>query len=205
MSKQKHLPQSSRRMSHCFQRIATHARHLSSAMYRGICGPTHAPCRRMASTVVIMALLFMVSLSPVGVSPAAASNPDVIVEHVRDLGVFNGRHYVQVEGLMVATFTRADGSIGSYRVPLIMAFPTQKGRAGNGVGLVDVPNSADFNVLPPDFPLTEQNITQWALRATGDYLFRKGYTYLAVQWSKTVTDRLGADPPPGAAAAWATA
>ena len=64
------------------------------------------------------------------------------------------------------------------------------------MGLVDVPNSADFGVLA-DRPLTEENITQWALRATGDYLFREGYTYLAVQWSKTVTDRLGAEPPPG--------
>ena len=32
-----------------------------------------------------------------------------------------------------------------------------------------------------DRPLTEENITQWALRATGDYLFREGYTYLAEQ------------------------
>ena len=53
-----------------------------------------------------------------------------------------------------------------------MAFPAQHGRAGNGVGLVDVPNSAYFSVTP-DRPLTEENITQWALRATGDYLFRE--------------------------------
>src|SRR5262249_49134228 len=83
-----------------------------------------------------------------------------------------------------------------YSVPLIMAFPAQDGRAGNGVGLVDVPNSADF-VVTPDRPLTEENITQSALLATDDYLFREGYTYLSVQWNKTVTDRLGVDPPPG--------
>ena len=98
---------------------------------------------------------------------------------------------------MVGTFPRpGEVALGSYRVPLIMAFPTQYGRAGNGVGLVDVPNSADFNVLA-DRPLTEENITQWALRATGDYLFREGHTYLAVQWSQTVTNRLGPEPPPG--------
>jgi hypothetical protein len=45
--------------------------------------------------------------------------------------------------------------------------------------------------------LTEENIAQFALLATGDYLYREGYTYLAVQWNKTVTDRLGADPPQG--------
>ena len=35
-----------------------------------------------------------------------------------------------------------DGSTGSYRVPLIMAFQAHDGRVENGVGLVDVPNSA---------------------------------------------------------------
>jgi hypothetical protein len=64
------------------------------------------------------------------------------------------------------------------------------------VGLVDVPNSARFAVTP-DLPLTEEDIAQFALLATGDYRFREGYTYLAVQWNKTVTDRLGADPPQG--------
>jgi hypothetical protein len=150
----------------------------------------------MTYTVVITAILFLVSISPVGVAAAAASNPNVVVEHVRELGVFQGRHYLQVEGLMVATFTREDGSPGSYRVPLIMAFPAQDGRAGNGVGLVDVPNSAFFGVAP-DLPLTEDDVYQFALLTTGDYLFREGYTYLAVQWNKMVTDRLGVDPPPG--------
>jgi Alpha/beta hydrolase domain len=173
-------------------------------MCMGVIGPLHATCMHMAYTAVITSILFLASIATVGAAPAAASNPDVIVEHVTDLGVFKGRHYVQVEGLIVATFPRpGEVAPGSYCVPLIMAFPVQheddgddEGKAGNRVGLVDVPNSADFNILA-DRPLTEENITQWALRATGDYLFREGYTYLAVQWNKTVTDRLGANPPPG--------
>jgi alpha/beta hydrolase family protein len=172
-----------------------HARHIPT-MRMGVLGPLHALFRYMAYTAVITALLFLASISHVGVAPAAASNLDVVVEHVTDLGIFKGRHYLQVEGLMVRSFTREDGSPGSYSVPLIMAFPAQDGRAGNGVGLVDVPNSADFGVTP-DRPLTEENITQWALLATDDYLFREGYTYLSVQWNKMVTDRLGVDPPPG--------
>jgi hypothetical protein len=115
---------------------------------------------------------------------------------VRELGVFQGRHYLQVEGLMVATFTREDGSPGSYQTPLILAFPTPQGRPGNGVGLVDVPNSAAFVVSGDDPTLTEADVLQAALLTTGDYLLRAGYTYLAVQWNKTVTDRLGADPLP---------
>jgi hypothetical protein len=162
----------------------------------GVLGPPQALCRGLACTAVLTAFLFLAGISPVGVAPAVASNLDVVVEHVRELGVFKGRHYLQVEGLMVGNFVRQDGSAGSYRTPLIMAFPVRHGRAGNGVGLVDVPNSAAFLVLP-DLPLTEADIVQWALLATGDYLFREGYIYLAVQWNKTVTDRLGVDPPPG--------
>ena len=196
MSKQKNLTQSARHTSNCSQKAYRYAQRIAPAMTIGVLGPPHAPFRHLACTAVITAILFLASIAPVSVAPAAASNPDVVVEHVTDLGIFKGRHYLQVEGLMVGSFARADGSFGSYRVPLIMAFPAQHGRAGNGVGLVDVPNSADFSVTP-DRPLTEENITQWALRATGDYLFREGYTYLAVQWNKTVTDRLGVDPPPG--------
>jgi hypothetical protein len=144
-------------------------------------------------TAVITAILFLASISPVGVALAAASNPQVVVEHVTDLGVFKGRHYVEVDGLMVGTVARANGSSGSYRVPMIMAFPTNH---GNGVGVVDVPNSAIFGLMP-NLPLTEENVLQFALKITHDYLFRGGYTYLSVQWAKTVTDRLGADPPPG--------
>lgn len=170
-----------------------HARHMSAAMSRGGLGPPHAQFRLMAYTAVITAILFLASISPAGVAMAAAPNPQVVVEHVTDLGVFKGRHYVEVDGLMVGTFTRADGSTGSYRAPMIMAFPTKR---GNGVGLVDVPNSAIFGLLP-NLPLTEENILQVALRTAQDYLFREGYTYLSVQWNKRVTDRLGADPPPG--------
>jgi hypothetical protein len=203
MSKQKNLTQSSGHMSNCFQRVYRHVQHISTAMSTGVLDPPHAPFRRMAYTAVITTIFFLASISPVGVAPAAASNPDVVIEHVTDLGVFKGRHYLQVEGLMVGSFTREDSSPGSYRVPLIMAFPAQDGRAGNGVGLVDVPNSAPFEVSP-QLPHTEEDINQFALLTTGDYLFREGYTYLAVQWSKTVTDRLGADPPLGAPAAWVT-
>ena len=67
-------------------------------------------------------------MATVGVRYAAASHPQVIVEHVTELGVFKRRHYVEVDGLMVGTFiTRAGifGSTGSYRVPMIMAFSNQ--------------------------------------------------------------------------------
>ncbi len=193
MSKQKNLIQSSRPMSHCFQRVYMHARHMSAAMSRGVLGPPQAQFRAVAYTAVIIAILFLASISPVGVALAVASNPQVVVEHVTDMGVFEGRHYLEVDGLMVGTVARADGSTGSYRVPMILMFPTQN---GNGVGVVDVPNSAIF-FLFPGLPLTENDIQQYGLKFTKDYLFRNGYTYLSVQWSKRVMDRLGADPPAG--------
>ena len=123
LRQQKNRTQSAPRLNHFFQRVCRHAWQRSPAMRMGVLGPPHATGMHMAYTAVITSILFLASIDTVGVAPAAASNPDVIVEHVIDLGVFKGRHYIQVEGLMVATFTREDGSTGHYRAPLIMRFP----------------------------------------------------------------------------------
>jgi hypothetical protein len=155
----------------------------------------------VAYTAVITSILFLASIATVGVAPAAASNPDVIVEHVIDLGVFKGRHYIQVEGLMVATFTREDGSTGNYRAPLIMKFPVG-GRPGNGVGVVDVPNTAKFG-FPTPRPLTIDDILQFGESTVGDFLLDEGFTYISVMWAKQVVDFFGADPPRVRGAAWA--
>ena len=204
MSKQKHHVHSSLRMDNFLQRVSRHARQSDSVVSLCIYSLLHARVIPLAYTVVITAMLYLASLALVGGAYATTSSPQVIVEHVTDLGVFNGQHYLQVEGLMVGTFPRPGSEIpGSYRVPLIMAFPVgniddhdHAGRPGNGVGLVDVPNSAAFEVTPGP-TLTEEDIFQLGIIAMGDYLFREGYTYLSVQWSQTVTKSLGADPPSG--------
>src|SRR5262249_16021370 len=172
MSTQKHRTSYALLMHNGFQMMDLAVWPHSPARRMGVLGPPQAPWRPLASLVVLAALLCLASCASddtPDTAPTVTPNPNVIVEQGTDLGEVNGRHYLQVEGVMVGTFARQDGSAGSYRTPLRMAFPAPDAREGNGVGLVDVPNSADFNVLS-QLPLTEENITQWALRATGDYL-----------------------------------
>jgi hypothetical protein len=96
-------------------------------MRTGGLSPPRYQCKYLAGTGALTGLLCLSGISPRGVALAVAANPDVVVEHVKDMGIFKGRHYLQVEGLMVGRFTRADGSSGRYRVPLIMAFPARDG------------------------------------------------------------------------------
>jgi len=135
--------------------------------------------------------------NPVGsvAAPLAASpNLQVVVEHVTDLGVFQGRHYRQVEGLMTNTWTRADGTTGTYRAPVIMRYPVH-GRPGNGVGIVDYPNNASFS-FPNEVgrPLTIDDVIQWGDRLMGHFLIEDGFTYIAPQWSQTAVQYFGPDP-----------
>src|SRR5262249_116163 len=79
---------------------------------------------------------------------ARSPNLQVVRDHVIDLGPPNGRDYRRVEGLLTNTWTRADGTTGQYRAPMIMMFPVG-GRPGNGVGILDVPNTAKFGFPAP--------------------------------------------------------
>lgn len=70
-------------------------------------------------------MLVLAHIAAAGVAQATTSHPQVIVEQVTTLGVFQGQPYPQVEELIVATFPHPEGILGSYRVPLIMAFPAR--------------------------------------------------------------------------------
>jgi len=99
------------------------------------------------------------------------------------------RGYTYVEATMHGIVTREDGSVGAYAVPLVLIFPDD---GGNGVGVVDVPNSV-FHwgtgfVPDPDGTL------QLTRQATDGFLFDEGYTYASVQWNKEVTDLFADDP-----------
>jgi len=96
---------------------------------------------------------------------------------------------------MTNTWTRTDGTTGHYRAPLIMMFPVG-GRPGNGVGVVDVSNTAKFG-FPTPRPLTIDDILQFGESTVGDFLLDEGFTYIAVMWAKQVVDFFGADPPAG--------
>jgi hypothetical protein len=100
--------------------------------------------------------------------------------------------YTYVEATMHGTIERDDGSTGEYAVPLVLIYPDD---GGNGVGVVDWPNTVYYSVTGHQ-DLDESQTQQWALTVTDGYLFESGHTYAAVQWSKEVTE-LFADVPPG--------
>ncbi|TVR92032.1 MAG: hypothetical protein EA416_08290 [Trueperaceae bacterium] len=79
---------------------------------------------------------------------------------------------------------------GGYAVPLVLICPED---GGNGVGVVDWPNSVHYSVTGHQ-DLDVSQTRQWARATTDGYLFEAGYTYASVQWSKEVAE-LFADVP----------
>ncbi len=115
----------------------------------------------------------------------------VVVESSGTMGTFGGREYVWATGDMEGTVTRADGTTGRYRVPITLMYPD---RDPNGFGFVDVVNSADFHAYTEQTaPFGGRKIYYVGDIIFSDYLRREGYVYLAVQWSRMVTEELGAE------------
>ena len=100
--------------------------------------------------------------------------------------------YTYVEATMHGTVERADGSVGEYAVPLVLIYPED---GGNGVGVVDWPNTAYYWATGHE-DLDEWQTVEFTRRTTDGYLFEAGYTYASVLWSKEVAE-LFADVPPG--------
>jgi len=156
-----------------------------------------------------------VIVSVVAVREASAKNPAMTFEYVSDAGTFNGNQYMYVEGFMTGTIDRGGGVTGNYKIPIVMYYP--KSVAGNNVGIVELTNSGffiftrdktgnlvacgrgdEFTDCPSnDFRVFEKWVTNWVPLSTEGYLWRNGYTYLAVQWNKAVTDQMGPNPPDG--------
>jgi hypothetical protein len=119
---------------------------------------------------------------------AAAEITSVTIDSVATLPGHSG--YVYLEATMNGTVARDDGSVGEYSVPLVLKYPIA---GGNGVGVVDWVNSS--RLQNEGWIEDEFRIGQILLTTAGDYLFEEGYTYAAVQWSKSVTELFGPTRP----------
>jgi|GEM_PF-2451678 len=147
--------------------------------------------------------------------PDNRPSPSVEVEYQTPMEVSGGISYVYAEGVMMGKVERDDGTSGRYKVPIILVYPEV---GGNGVGVVDIVNSAVLRLLKNDEgqphecgrgnPFEcEDGITSgihienlvfpMAKVGTDGFLFREGYTYMAVQWDNAVTSALGPEPPYG--------
>jgi len=158
------------------------------------------------------ALLVSMALSTVAIPISAqATVMSVKVDYTAPYGTFGGRDYVYVEATMKGNFTRADASAGTYSVPIVLI---KADGLGNGFGVVDVPNTVylvfyNFEMCrrPPELPAgmythlwcgngegglrLANQIYPLAWQSTENYLFEQGYTYMAVQWDRAVTEKYG--------------
>src|SRR5262245_20776264 len=145
--------------------------------------------RAIENPLTLLAVTLWVAFAPI--SMACADVTRVVVQSSGPMGVFKGRQYLWVTATMEGTVERARGERGQYRVPIVLMYPD---RTPNGFGLVDIVNSAIFTAYKEgEAPGGKRSVYYFGDIIFSDYLRREGFTYLAVQWARMVTDVLGAD------------
>jgi len=134
-------------------------------------------------SILAKSLIALTALS----GAASAEVISVTVDKSQPFDEVSGYQYI--EATMKGNVHRDDGSEGEYSVPIVLIYPQEN---GNGIGVVDLPNSAPIHLMPG---AGEEWILQHTRTTTENYLFETGYTYISVQWDKLVTDTFGAVPP----------
>ena len=129
---------------------------------------------------------FLIGLTALAGS-ASAEVMSVTVDISQPFDEVSGYQYV--EATMNGVVWRDDGSQGEYSVPVVLIYPEED---GNGIGVVDLPNSAPIHLMPG---AGEEWILQHTRTTTENYLFETGHTYISVQWDKAVTEAFGPTPP----------
>jgi hypothetical protein len=124
-------------------------------------------------------------------SDAVAEVERVVVRDTGSMGSFGGRQYTWLTATMEGTVARDDGSTGHYRVPISMTYPDA---GSNGFGFVDVVTVSDFTGFTQETaPRGQRSVLYSGNTIFSDFLRTEGFTYISVQWSRTVTDVLGPD------------
>jgi hypothetical protein len=139
--------------------------------------------------MLLLAVTLGVTLTPSGLICAEVTR--VVLKASGPMGVFKGCEYLWVTAMMEGTVDRGDGVRGQYRVPVVLMYPD---RQPNDFGFVDIVNSAAFAVYKEgEAPGGKRSVYYDGDIVFSDYLRRAGFTYMAVQWARMVTDVLGAD------------
>src|SRR5215831_12863321 len=139
--------------------------------------------------LTLLAVTLWVAFAPI--SMACADVTRVVVKASGPIRVFKERQYLWITATMESTVERAGKERGKYRVPIVLMYPD---RTPNGFGLVDIVNSAIFAAYKEgEAPGGKRSVYYYGDIIFSDYLRREGFTYLAVQWARLVTDVLGAD------------
>jgi hypothetical protein len=132
------------------------------------------------------------------------AHPRVHIEYEARVNGNNGLDYVLAEGTMSGTVR--DG--GSYTVPVQIYYPTEN---GNGTAILELTNSAllfchlgsrgdragDRRSDADNVDELEKMQVNFGLAGAREYLLRNGFTHMAIQWNKMVTDFMGEALPVG--------
>jgi hypothetical protein len=115
-------------------------------------------------------------------TPVAAEITKLTAASVKDIGLFRGKAYREVEAKMEGT---APG--GAYAVPVTLVFP-KEAAAHNGVAVVDVVNTVTIG--KEQFVLGGRPLPLARSHMEDEFLFGTGHSYVAVIWDKEATDKL---------------
>jgi pimeloyl-ACP methyl ester carboxylesterase len=174
--------------------------------YRHRCiepGPRLVGGSRMKSNRLYRCLLHLVVLL-LGATNVAAESPTVHIEYQASVDETGGLRYVLAEGTMSGTVRGA----ATYTVPVQIHYPAE---GGNGTVVLELTNSAllffhlrdrgdrvgDRRSDADDIDELEAMQVNFGWAGAREYLLRNGFTHMAIQYSKAVTDFMGASPPEG--------
>ena len=105
------------------------------------------------------------------------------------LGNYNDYEYHWVDAFMYGKVVRKDATVGQYKVPVNLIFPTNKAPRA---GFVDLINSASFAMYHEnEAPEGRRVVYRLGEVVLGDSLRLQGYSYLSLQWAKMVTEIKG--------------
>ncbi len=141
-----------------------------------------------------------------GAKNVAAESPTVHIEYQARVDEIGGLPYIFAEGTMSGTVRGA----ATYTVPVQIHYPIE---GGNGTAVLELTNSAllffhlaargdrvdDRRSDADDIDELEAMQVNFGWAGAREYLLRNGYTHMAIQYSKAVTDFMGEIPPEGRA------
>ena len=154
---------------------------------------------------MILTLAGCLALVLLGCEPGVSEDhPRVHIEYLTRVEGDYGSDYVFAEGTMSGTTQNG----GSYTVPVQIHYPTD---GGNGTAVLEPTNSAllffllasrgdiagDHRSDSDDIDELEKMQVNFGLAGAKEYLLRNGFTHMAIQHSKAVTDFMGEEPPEG--------
>ena len=153
---------------------------------------------RLYRHIVVIPVLLLVAAN------VAAESPSVHIEYQARVDDTGGLRYIFAEGTMSGT-VRGDAT---YTVPVQIHYPIE---GGNGTAVLELTNSAllffhleargdrvgDRRSDADDIDELEAMQVNFGWAGARDYLLRNGFTHMAIQYSKMVTDFMGETPPEG--------